>query len=124
MVATSIRTGERIWSTNIPGIQAPYVAGDYVFVVDTGGQVMAVRRRDGKVAWSTQLPNSTTWSGPVLAGSKLWLTSNKGQLVGVDARTGKIESQQSLGTPIYIAPVVAGGRMYVLTDKARLIALN
>jgi hypothetical protein len=29
-----------------------------------------------------------------------------------------------MGAPIYIAPVVAQGRMYVLTDKARLIALN
>jgi len=25
---------------------------------------------------------------------------------------------------VFIAPVVAGGRMYVLTDKAKLIALN
>jgi outer membrane protein assembly factor BamB len=76
------------------------------------------------VIWSMKLPNATTWSGPVLAGSKLWLTSNKGQLVAVDAATGKVENQQDLGSPIYIAPVVAAGRMYVLTDKARLIALN
>jgi hypothetical protein len=54
----------------------------------------------------------------------LWLASNKGQLVSVDATTGKVESTQDLGQPIYIAPVVAGGRMFVLTDKAQLIALN
>ncbi len=124
MIATSLRSGERLWSLNVPGIQAPYVAGEYLFVVDTGGQLLAVGRRDGKVAWSTKLPNATTWSGPVLAGSKLWLTSNKGQLVAVDAASGKVENQQDLGSPIYIAPVVAAGRMYVLTDKARLIALN
>jgi outer membrane protein assembly factor BamB len=86
--------------------------------------LLAIGRRDGKVIWSMKLPNATTWSGPVLAGSKLWLTSNKGQLVAVDAATGKVENQQDLGSPIYIAPVVAAGRMYVLTDKARLIALN
>lgn len=124
MVATSLRSGERLWSLNVPGIQAPYVAGEYVFVVDTGGQLLAIGRRDGKVVWSTKLPNTTTWSGPVLAGSKLWLTSNKGQLVAVDAASGKVENQQDLGSPIYIAPIVAAGRMYVLTDKARLIALN
>ena len=124
MVATSLRSGERLWSLNVPGIQAPYVAGEYVFVVDTGGQLLAVGRRDGKVVWSTKLPTAKTWSGPVLAGSKLWLTSNKGQLVAVDGATGKVENQQDLGSPIYIAPVVAAGRMYVFTDKARLIALN
>jgi outer membrane protein assembly factor BamB len=123
MIATSVRSGERLWSLNVPGIQAPYVAGDFVFVVDTGAQLLAIDRKQGKVAWSTTLA-SATWSGPVLAGGKLWLTSSKGQLAGVDAATGKVESQQDLGAPVYIAPVVAGGRMYVMTDKARLVALN
>ena len=124
MVATSQKTGERLWSLTVPSLQAPWVAGDAVFGVDTGGLVMAITRRDGKIMWSTKLPGTNTWSGPVLAGARLWLTSNKGHLVGVDATTGKVDSSQDLGAPIYIAPVVAQGRMYVLTDKARLIALN
>ncbi len=124
MIATNIRTGERIWSLNVPGIQAPALAGEMLFVVDTGGQLMAITRRDGKVLWTTKLPNATTWSGPTLAGGKLWLTSNKGILLGVDAATGKPDGQQDLGAPIYTAPIVAGGRMFVLTDKAKLVALQ
>ena len=61
----------------------------------------------------------------MLAGNRLWLTSSKGQLVGVDAASG--QGRQHAGpraAPIFIAPVVAGGRMYVLTDNAKLIALN
>jgi outer membrane protein assembly factor BamB len=85
---------------------------------------MAITRRDGKIQWTTKLTGSNNWSGPVLAGNRLWLTSGKGQLIGVDATTGRIESQQDLGQPVYIAPVVAGGRMFVLTDKAKLIAFN
>jgi outer membrane protein assembly factor BamB len=124
MVATALATGERLWSLNVPGIQPPAVAGDMVYVVDTAGQLMAITRRDGKVVWTTKLPNATTWSGPVLAGNKLWLTSNKGELVGVEASTGKADTKLSLGAPTYIAPVVAGGRLFVLNDKARLIAFN
>ena len=90
MVATSQKTGERLWSLTVPSIQAPWVAGDTVFVVDTGGQLMAITRRDGKIQWTTKLPGAATWSGPVLAGNRLWLTSNKGQLVSVDAATGKV----------------------------------
>jgi hypothetical protein len=60
----------------------------------------------------------------VLAGNRLWLTSSKGQLTSVDANTGKVASTQDLGSPIFIAPVVAGGRMYVLTDTAKLLAFN
>jgi len=124
MVATTQRTGERMWSLTVPSSQAPWVAGDSVFVVDTTGQLLAITRRDGKIQWTAKLPGSNTWSGPVLAGNRLWLTSNKGQLVGVDAATGRVETTQDLGQPVFIAPVVAAGRMFVLTDKAKLIALN
>lgn len=124
MVAANSKTGDRVWSLNLPGTQTPCVAGETVFVVDTTGQLMAVGRKDGKIQWNTKLPGGTTFAGPVLAGGNLWLASNTGQLVGVDAASGKVTSQQDLGDPVFVAPVVAQGRMYVLTDDAKLIALN
>lgn len=123
MIATNLR-GERMWSVPIPGIQQPMVSGDSVFVVDTAGQLMALTRREGKAQWTAKLPGATIWSGPVLAGGKLWLTSSKGQLVGVEATTGKVSTTLDLGQPVFIAPIVAGSRMFVLTDKAKLVALN
>jgi outer membrane protein assembly factor BamB len=124
MVATSQKSGERLWSLTVASIQPPWVAGDNVFVVDTSGQVLAITRNDGKIQWTAKLSGSGTWSGPVLAGNRLWLTSSKGQLASVEANTGKVASTQDLGSPIFIAPVVAGGRMYVLTDNAKLLAFN
>ena len=124
LIATQAKTGERLWSLSVPGTQAPVIAGESLFVVDTAGQLLAITRRDGKVVWTAKLPGTNTWSGPTLAGGSLWLTSNKGQLVGVDPATGRVLSQHSVGGPVYIAPVVAGGRLYVLTDGARLVAFN
>lgn len=124
MVATHSKTGERVWSLNVPGTQKPWVAGGSVFVVDTQGQLLAINRQDGKVQWTAKLPGSNTWSGPTLAGGMLWLASSKGQLVGVDPAGGRVTTQQDLGSPVYVAPVVAQGHMYVLTDNAKLISLN
>lgn len=124
MIATSAKTGERLWSLNVPGTQAPVVAGENVFVVDTGGQIMAIGRRDGKVQWTAKLPGGGTWSGPVLAGGALWLASSKGDLVGVDAAAGRVTSQQNVGNPVFIAPIVAQGRMFVVTDNGKLVAYN
>lgn len=124
MVATQLKTGERLWSLNVPGTQAPWVAGDTVFVVDTTGQLMAIARQDGRIRWTAKLPGGTTWSGPTLASGTLYLASNKGQLVGVEAATGRVASQQDIGEPVYVAPIVAQGKMFVLTDKASLIAMN
>jgi outer membrane protein assembly factor BamB len=124
MVATQAKTGERLWSLNIPSTQTPWVAGESIFVADTNGQLMAITRKDGKIQWTAKLPGEGTWSGPTLAGGLLWVASSKGKLVAVEAVTGKVASSQELGAAVYISPVVAQGRMFVLTDKAKLIALG
>ncbi len=124
LTATTKQTGERLWSREISASQTPWVAGDTVFVVDVTGKLMALTRKEGKVKWVLALPDAGTYSGPVLAGGKLWLASSKGLLVSVDAQSGNLASQSDLGAPVLITPVVANSRMYVLTDKARLIAMN
>jgi outer membrane protein assembly factor BamB len=124
MIATQAATGERLWSINVPGTQGPTAAGGSVFVVDTLGQLMALSRQDGKTQWTTKLPGTGAWAGPTLAGGTLWLASSDGNLVGVDATTGRQVGQKELGSAVYVAPVIAQGRMYVLTDTAKLIALN
>lgn len=124
MVATTVSNGERVWDRNIQGLQMPWVVGDTVFVVDVNGKLLAMKRSDGKLRWVAELPKEISWNGPVLAGGKLWLVSSSGKVIGVDALTGKVASQRDLDTKVYIAPIVANGKMFVMSDKARLIAIN
>ncbi len=124
LIATRVATGDRMWSRDLRSDQTPAVAGDSVFLVDTGGHLYALARKTGKVRWVTALPQARIWTGPALAGGKLWVVSNKGLMLGVDARTGQIATKADLDTAVYIPPAIANGRMFVLTDKARLIAMN
>jgi outer membrane protein assembly factor BamB len=124
MIASSETTGERLWTRSLASTQMPWVAGDTVYVLDVTGKLLALSRSDGKIRWKVDLPASGRWSGPVLAGGKVWAVSANGLLVGADARTGTLSSQVDLGTEVYVSPVVADGRMYILSDNARLIALN
>jgi outer membrane protein assembly factor BamB len=124
MIATSESTGERLWTRNVASTQMPWVAGEAVYVVDLEGKLIALSRADGNVRWVTELPAKGRWNGPVLAGGKVWAASGEGHLVGADARTGQLISQVDLGTQVFVTPVVAGGRMYILADSAQLIALN
>jgi outer membrane protein assembly factor BamB len=123
-VAKQLRTGTTLWSLTVPGTQPAAVGGDTVFAVDTGGQLMAINRRDGKMVWTAKLPGATTWSGPTIAGDRLWLVSNKGTMLSVDPATGKVTGTSNLGNPSYIAPIVAQGRLFVLTDNARLMVFG
>lgn len=124
MVATKAKTGDRLWSLSIPGSEPPCVAGDSVFVVDTGNRLMALSRADGKTRWLTQLPAAKNYAGPIMAANTLWLVSSDGNVVSVDPLTGKVGGTLSLGDTVFIPPIVAQGRMFVLTDSAKLIALN
>lgn len=124
MIAASESSGERLWSRNIASTQMPWVAGDAIYVLDLSGKLIALARSDGSVRWVADLPEGGRWSGPVLAGGRVWAVSGKGLLVGADAHTGQLSGNVNLGTAVFVSPVVAGGRMYILADNAQLIALN
>jgi len=124
LIATDIESGSRQWSLDVSGSQTPWVAGDAVFVVDRSGKLVAVERKSGEIAWVADLPPARYWNGPVLAGGKLWLISSKGLMLGVNAASGEVVTKRDLDRGVYIAPVVAAGQMYVLTDGADLIAMN
>src|SRR5690606_20311722 len=58
--------------------------------------------------------NQIFWTGPVLAGNRLWIASPRGKLVSGDVTSGAIASEQELGSDISLAPVVANQTLYVL----------
>ena len=88
------------------------------------GALWPLTPKSGDVVWVKQLADGERWLGPVMAGDRLWLASNKGRIAGLDPKSGKIVSQRDLGYRIHIAPIVAAGHMYILTDNAKLVALN
>ncbi|MBD3762152.1 PQQ-binding-like beta-propeller repeat protein [Sphingomonadaceae bacterium G21617-S1] len=131
MVAMDILTGQRLWELNIAGIETPWVAGEWLFVVTDDAKIMCIARNSGRIRWQTQLSRYKDvkkrnkpigWSGPVLAGGRLIVTNTLGQIVNVSIDDGKIGTITKLGDTIYQAPVVADNTLLVLTDKGKLVA--
>jgi len=132
-VSIDLRTGERVWTREVPGVQTPWVSGDYIFLVTTDQEVVGMSRRDGRIHWLTKLdrwedPEDHThpieWSGPVLAGDQLLLVSTTGECVKISPTTGKVLGQFDLSGKTLIAPIVADGIVYILTDGGTLEALR
>lgn len=132
-VALDMRSGERIWERVIPSIQTPWAAGDFIYAITVDAELLCMSRRDGKVKWIRQLrryedPKAKTrkgiitWYGPVLAGDRLLLASTDERLFAVSPYTGDLIGQVSLPDKASVAPVVADGTLYVITDDAQLIA--
>lgn len=133
LVSIDLRSGRRFWSHNITSIETPWVAGDSVFVVTTTGDVVALNFDDGRVRWVSDLPSFKNpdrrkgpirWAGPVLANEQLVLASSHGKLLFLSPSTGEVLGERSIGNGTFIAPIVADGKLFVLTSGGDLIAFG
>jgi outer membrane protein assembly factor BamB len=133
MVAINLNTGDRVWSRDIGGIQTPWVAGDFLYVLTTDSQVLCLARKDGRVRWIHQLTrwqdmenkeDLITWSGPVLVSDRLILSSSDGYAVSLSPYTGELLGKIQIPDGTFISPVVADGTLFLLTNGAQLVALR
>lgn len=133
MAAIDLRTGERIWDRDITGVETPWVSGDFIYVVTTQAELLCLSRRDGRIRWVAQLQrfedeedreDPIQWSGPVLVSDRLVLVSSHGRAVSVSPYSGEVLGEMNLPAASFIAPVVADGTLYILSDDAELIALR
>ncbi len=133
LVAIDLRAGRRLWEHEVAGSQTPWVAGDWIFLLTVDQQVAAVSALDGTVSWVAELPryenaekqqDPMQWKGPVLLGEHLILVGTNGKARMVSPYTGETQGLLDLPGPAPLAPVVAGGTMYVVTDDGSLTAFR
>ena len=133
MAAYELITGQRIWELNLAGISTPAVAGDWIFTLTDDARLLCIARSSGKVRWLTQLAafrnvekkkNPLFWSGPVLAGDRLWFVNSLGQVFSAAATDGQPVLAADVKASVTLAPVVAGSTLYVLDDSGRINAFR
>jgi outer membrane protein assembly factor BamB len=133
MAAFSVNTGERLWSRDIGGINTPWAAGDYVYVLDNNNRVICLTRKEGRVRWMHQLPqyenpdkksDPIIWAGPVLVSDRLIVTSSNGYAEAVSPYDGKLVGRVEIPSGTTISPIVANGTLYLYTADAELVALR
>lgn len=131
--AIDIRTGQSVWEMPVASLQMPWVAGDFIYVVTIEGELICVTRNDGGIVWLSKLrqykkpkkkKGRISWSGPVYAGDSLILVSTDNQLVRVSPETGEVLETKKIDGGSVVAPVVAGEKVFILTEKGKLIALR
>lgn len=126
-VAIDLRTGFRVWELEAGGIQSPWVAGNFVFMLSNTNDLIALQRKTGRVKWVTPLPRTdddepVVWTGPVLAGDRLIVGNQQGTVMAVSPYDGKIIGTDEVSGPITLPPSIAGDTLFFLTADARLIA--
>jgi outer membrane protein assembly factor BamB len=125
-----MRTGARAWERNVGGVQTPWIAGDWLFMVSNESQVIALSRREGRVRWIAQLDrfedpedkeNPIHWFGPAVIGGTVLVFGSHGEGVSLNPADGSVtETFRSPQGVMAIA--VAGGTLYLQTEEADLYA--
>ena len=131
MVALDLLSGQRLWELNVAGIDTPWLAGDWLFVITDDAKLICIYRQNGHIRWINQLPQfakakakkgEIEYSGPVLAGNRLIVTGSNGALIFVDPQTGSFQGQTRLPAAASLPPVVANSTLYVYDDRGQLHA--
>lgn len=131
MAAVELASGQRLWEQNIAGISTPWIAGEWLFVVTDDARLVCIARGSGKIRWISQLrafrdvedkKGPITWVGPILAGNRLWLANSRGELVSASPTDGSVGVTIEGKDAVSLSPVVAGGMLYVLSDKGEITA--
>jgi outer membrane protein assembly factor BamB len=116
-------TGETRWTFQAPGATRVAIApGGLVVAVGTGG-VFALSSADGGAVWSSPLAGNPV-AEPVLAGKWLLVAAGDGGLRWFEAASGRVLRVFDPGTGVSSPPAVLNGRVYVLSNRGGLFALD
>lgn len=133
LAALDLRTGQVVWDVEVSGVQTPWIAGDYIYLVSDEGELLCLERADGRVRWVQQLPRweepedkagPILWVGPILAGDRLILGNSLGEVYAVSPYTGKPLGKIDVGSSVDVPPVAADGSVFILTEDGDLVALR
>ena len=131
VTAINLRSGRRIWDRSIGGIESPWVAGEFIFLLSNNSELVALGRRTGRIHWVRPLPQwedpedkegRINWTGPILISDRLVVAGSSGEAISVSPYSGKILGIVEMPDGVTIGPVVAKDTIFFLTDDADLVA--
>lgn len=133
LVAIDLRSGARLWDQEVSGVQTPWIAGEFIFILTTDGEILCLSRRDGRIRWVRSLPryekpekrsDPIFWAGPILVSDRLIVAGSHGEALAISPYDGQLVGNIDIPGAVAIAPVAANGTVYVLTDNGKLVALR
>jgi outer membrane protein assembly factor BamB len=129
LYAINLHDGDLLWQREIKGIRSIWVAGNSMYVVNNGNELICLYNKDGRLKWIKQLDKyknekkhkgNINVTGPVLAGNKLVLVNSDGKMLFASPYDGNIIEEKKVPAKINLLPVIVGGHIYLLSNSGNL----
>ncbi|MEM6849701.1 MAG: PQQ-binding-like beta-propeller repeat protein [Pseudomonadota bacterium] len=136
--------GSRAWRANVGGTgrgalsavrgdqriaARPVVAGDRVFVYSPDGSVTALSLGNGRRIWRTSLRpererDAAAGGGVTFDSGTVFAATGYGQIAALDPSSGDVRWTRDLDTPVRSAPSAGSGKVFVVSQRNEVFAVN
>lgn len=107
----------------------PVIADGRIFTIDAIAEISAFDAKNGKLLWRIDPrleggEGDGFGGGLAYAAGSLFVATGFGHVLALDPNNGAERWREDIGIPMRAAPVVAGGRIFVVTYNNQLWALS
>ena len=92
---------------------------------------MILNKNTGEIISSTNIlkilkkkKRDTKISGFILGSEKIYSTTLNGYIIVSSAVTGEVQLSKKIGDSISSSPIIHDGKLYILTEKSKIIGFN
>ena len=126
-----LNNGYMNWRTKVSSIAAPIVDGKNIFFVTEYGYFVIISLNTGEIISSTNIlkilkknKQSTKITGFIMGSGKIYSVTLNGYLIVSSSTSGKVENYKKIGDPITSPPIINNGKLFIYTEKSRILGFN
>ena len=109
-----------LWRANLRAeTSSPTLAGDHIYVITEGGELVSVNANNGEIEWTKKLTNANIHASPFYADGLIYCSLLEGKLAVVKpgAKDAEVVQEITLQGTGLGSPVIANGQLYVHTSE-------
>lgn len=124
--------GEDIWNFEGNGIVgSPWPVSNFIFAINRFGNMYALSAKTGSLVWKVDLADpeeidedNLMFTPPIMAQNYLYITDQEGKMRAYSPKDGSIVKEIDIEDNVIRTPVVANGKMFVLTNDSDLLVME
>ena len=127
----NLNNGYMNWRTKVSSIATPIVDGKNIFFVTEYGYFVIISLDTGEIISSTNIltilkgnKQSTKITGFIMGSGKIYSVTQNGYLIVSSSTSGKVENYKKIGSPITSSPIINNGKLFIYTEKSRILGFN